>query len=98
MIVPALAIGIFIIFGVGYGISYNIFSKVIKRDENEPAGSGEKLDEKAVERLSLVGGVFAVLLLIIIILNIPKQWQLLSLVLLNVIGVIGGLLTFLIKR
>jgi hypothetical protein len=98
MIVPAIGLGILVLFAVGYVISYSIWDKVLKNEKTAPAYIRDAKREKTIERLSFVGGFLAVILMVMVLVSVPRQWQLLSLVLLNVIGIIGGLLTFLIKR
>ena len=98
MIVPAIGLGILVIFAVGFGTAYLTLDKVLKKDINAPTYIRDEKRETTIERLSFVGGFLAVILMVIVLVSVPKQWQLLSLVVLNVVGIIGGLLTFLIKR
>jgi len=97
MILPAVGVGIFIVFGLGYVLIYAL----MKFFFNNRLSSGNALEnastEKYIENSSLIGGIVAVVLLIISLLVLPHGWVLAIWGTLTILGIFGGLLTFLLR-
>jgi hypothetical protein len=98
MIVPAVGFGMFIVFGLGYGLIYALMEKIA----HNRLSSGNALEnvstEKYIEHTSLIGGIFAVVMLIISLLVLPHGWVLAIWGTLTILGIIGGFLTFLLRK
>jgi hypothetical protein len=103
-IVPAVGLGLLFVFFVGVAVTYFtlglISSKksgntILYRDTLKKTNTNF-LTEGAIEKLSYVGGGLAVLLLIFIIINVPREWTVIIWYGLTGIGILVGISTFFI--
>jgi hypothetical protein len=105
IVMPAVGLGILVVFLVGAGVTYVALEQVARRTKANPALAGTwrqgkpgYLTEGRMEKLALLGGGLAVVLLILSLLVIPKEWALVIWIVLTALGILFGLLTFLMNR
>ncbi len=97
MIVPAVGLGCLVVFGVAYVGIYALMQRIARNRSDSGQVQEGALSEKDIEQTALVGGIVAVVLLIFSLLVLPEGWVIGIWVTLTLLGIIGGLLTFLIK-
>lgn len=95
-IAPALAVGVFAVFCVGYVLTNAVLTALLKRKKGIAARWRRYLTEEHVDLLCKVAGGLAVALLLVFLFVIPRAQALLVALILTAIGVFVGLLSFLL--
>lgn len=105
-VVPAAGLGLLVVFLLGTGLTYFILDIIVKRRKRQQTLYRETLrevrpgflTESRIERLSMVGGGIAVVILIILLALLPLKSAILIEVGLVVVGFIFGMGTFILSR
>ena len=101
VLVPAVLVGAFVVFAVGYVLTGTVLKVIEKRRGGNPTfirGTTVEikrhgaLTEKQIETLSIIGGCIPVALLILSLFIFPLQTAALIWVVLTILGYIGGFL------
>jgi hypothetical protein len=113
MIVPAVLVSGVIIFMVGYALTSSILEKVPRipkklrkkkgnptyyRDTGLEVGERLPMEKDTIDYLSKLGGGAAVGLTIVLYVILPPPWRTVFWIILTALGVLGGLLTFLLRE
>jgi len=101
-VVPAVGLGLLFVFFVGAGVTYVILEQIAKKKKGNPTLYWDTLKkvesdywtEGEKEKISLVGGGIAVVLVIILMIQAPKEWTTLIWYGLTAIGILVGISTF----
>jgi hypothetical protein len=92
--VPAVAVGGFVVFAVGSFIMYAAIEAIVRWRKRFAPTRLDEVIENHQEKLSLIGGGMAVLLLLRLL--ITSEWSPLIWFGLTGLGILGGILTFVI--
>jgi hypothetical protein len=101
--VPAVCLGALVVFGIGYIITSAVLNRgtkskkgnpVLYRDTLKEVKQPGSLTEKEIDEFAKIGGGIAVLLMVLLLFVVPREWATIIWVGLTVIGIIVGLLTF----
>ena len=101
---PAVALGALVVFAAGYVVTRVVFSKIAKRrkgptvlyrDTLKEVNSRDDWTEEHIDGFAKVGGGIAVVLVLLLLFVIPREGFTLIWIVLTVLGVLFGLLTFL---
>lgn len=102
MIVPAIALGAFVVFAIGYIMTRVIAGKIADRIEERKrkrTGLIPSLENTPdMDMISITGGIVAVVLVLILFLAVPRESKALIWYILTAIGIIFGILTFLLSE
>ena len=91
---PAIALGALVVFGVGYILTNAVLTKIEERKLRWSYLSLDKSTENRIEETSKIVGGLAVALVIVLMLVVPKDLSALIWLGLTIVGIIFGLLTF----
>jgi hypothetical protein len=105
---PAAGLGLLFVFLVGFGVTYailGILEEIAKRRMHPTLYRGtlktvgsDYLTENAKEKISSVGGGIAVVLVVILMIQAPREWTALIWYGLTAIGILVGISTFFLFR
>ena len=106
LIVPAVAIGFFVFFGIVYVATYAILTRFARKNRSvttyswgrwKEVARPDEATEKQIEKASAIAGGAAVLLMVLLLLILPREWLLATWVVLTVLGILASLLTWVIR-
>lgn len=105
-IAPAVGLGFLVVFLVGAGTTYLVVNRINAgntKDHMAHMGAMQRYEwesqvEKRTERLAIAGGIMAVILLILSFFILPREWFYGVWIVLTLVGVIFGILTFFIFK
>jgi amino acid transporter len=103
MVVPAVALGAFVVFCIGYSLTYFLvegIGRIIERRKRKRSGLIPPVDQTTfdINAISIVGGAMAVVLVLILLVAVPSVSKAVFWYVLTGIGIIFGLLTFVLFR
>lgn len=102
--VPAVALGALVVFALGYILTEAVLRKNAKRRRGAPTLYRDTLKEvprpgdlteKEIDTFAKLGGGVAVVLLVLSLFIVPREWATVIWAVLTVIGIAFGLFTFL---
>lgn len=107
--VPAIALGAFVVFCIGYLLTSTVMTKNAKKTRSVSTfyrSTGEwkevkhpdEATEESINQMSMVGGGVAVGLMVLLLLVLPKTWASLIWVSLTILGIIFGIFTFVLRE
>ncbi len=96
MIVPAVALGGLAVFVVGAALTYYALSWVARLRRRRWHKGRIHLTDEVIERCSVIGGIAAVVLVLVTMFVIPREQALLMWIVLTALGFLVGLLSFLL--
>jgi hypothetical protein len=109
VVVPAVALGALVIFGLGYLLTSTVMTKFAKKTRNIPTfyrwtgvwrdvKHPDEATEEYIDQASRVGGGIAVVLMVLLLFVVPKAWASSIWISLTIIGIIFGLFTFVLRE
>lgn len=102
-VVPAVALGALVVFSIGYGLSQAVLGKIadkIEARQRRKTGLIPPVDYQIfdINSLSIAGGIVAVVLVLILWFAVPRESKVIIWYVLTGIGIVAGLLTFILFR
>jgi len=108
IIVPAVALGALVIFGIGYLLTSTVMTNYAKKTRTVSTfyrltGTWREVEhpdeatEAHIDSMSKVGGGLAVVLMILLLFVVPMEWASLMWICLTIIGIIFELFTFVLR-
>ena len=106
LIVPAVAIGFFVFFGIVYVATYAILTRFARKNRSvttyswgrwKEVARPDEATDKQIEKASAIAGAASVLLVVLLMLILPREWLLGTWIALTVLGIMVSLLTWVMR-
>ena len=96
IIAPAVAFGLLAVFLVGAALTYWALGWIARQRRRRWHKGRIGLTDQVIERCSLVAGIAAVILVLVTLFVLPREQALLMWLVLTAMGIVVGLLSFLL--